>query len=68
VFDQHLLSTLQVRTLQAVTDAALDEAGEALLDWQLLQPSCRLRGLPRLMQTVQVSIPVRSIQKKKKRG
>jgi hypothetical protein len=54
VFDQHLLSTLQVRTLQGVTDAALDEAGEALMDWKLLQPSCRLRGLPKLMQMVKV--------------
>ncbi|WIA41790.1 hypothetical protein OEZ86_009122 [Tetradesmus obliquus] len=50
VFDQHLLSTLQVRTLQGVTDAALDEAGEGLRDWRLLEPSCRLRGLPKLMQ------------------
>jgi hypothetical protein len=55
VFDQHLLSTLQVRTLQGVTDAALDEAGEGLLDWRLLEPSCRLRGLPKLMQMVNVS-------------
>jgi hypothetical protein len=55
VFDQHLLSTLQVRTLQGVTDTALDVAGEALLDWRLLQPACKLRGLPKLMQTVQVS-------------
>jgi phage host-nuclease inhibitor protein Gam len=54
VFDQHLLSTLQVRTLQGVTDAALDEAGEGLLDWRLLEPSCRLRGLPQLMQMMKV--------------
>lgn len=58
VYDQHLLGTLQVRTLQSVTDAALDEAGEGLNDWKLLEPSCTLRGLPRLMQTLQVGVGV----------
>ncbi|KAF8058312.1 NHX8 [Scenedesmus sp. PABB004] len=47
-YDAHMLTTLQARTLQGVTDAALDEAGEGLADWRLLEPSCRLRGLPRL--------------------
>lgn len=54
VYDQHLLTTLQARTLQSVTDAALDEAGEGLMDWKLLEPNCRLRGLARLMQALKV--------------
>jgi hypothetical protein len=49
-FGQHLLSTQQVRTLQAAADKALDEAGQGLSDWQLLRPSCHLRGLPGLLR------------------
>lgn len=53
-YNQHLLSTQQVRTLQAAADKALDEAGEGLKDWQRLEPSCTLRGLPRLMRAWKV--------------
>lgn len=53
-YSHHLLSTQQVRTLQSATDKALDEAGEGLTDWRLLEPSCRLRGLPRLLRRWQV--------------
>lgn len=56
VYDKHLLSTLQIRTLQSVTDAALDEAGDDLKDWKLLEPNCRLRGLPKLMQAWKVGV------------
>jgi hypothetical protein len=46
-----LLQFGKVRLMQL-----LMKQGEALLDWQLLQPACRLRGLPKLMQMVQVSM------------
>jgi hypothetical protein len=54
VYEQHLLSTLQVSTLAAVVDAALDEAGNELADWRLLEPSCRMRGLPWLVHRLKV--------------
>eukprot|EP00775_Hariotina_reticulata_P012274 gene12274-12411_t len=50
VYGQHMLSTMQVRTLQAVTDVALDKAGTGLGDWRLLEPNCRLKGLPELLR------------------
>lgn len=53
-YSQHLLTTQQVRILQAAADKALDEAGEGLKDWMLLQPSCTLRGLPWLMRAWRV--------------
>lgn len=53
-YGHHLLSTQQVRTLQAAADKALDEAGEGLRDWLWLEPSCRLRGLPKLLRTWKV--------------
>lgn len=52
-----LLLLPQVRTLQSVTDAALDEAGSSLCDWRLLEPNCQLRGMPRLMQACKVRPP-----------
>lgn len=55
-YSQHLLTTQQVRILQAAADKALDEAGEGLRDWALLQPSCTLRGLPWLMRSWRVSV------------
>jgi hypothetical protein len=54
-YSQHLLSTQQVRTLQAAADKALDEAGEGLKDWKMLEPSCTLRGLPKLLRAWKVS-------------
>lgn len=48
------MSTQQVRTLQAAADKALDEAGEGLRDWVWLQPSCTLRGLPKLLRAWKV--------------
>lgn len=53
-YGHHLLSTQEVRTLQAAADKALDEAGEGLRDWLQLEPSCRLRGLPRLLRAWKV--------------
>ncbi|KAI8462237.1 MAG: hypothetical protein J3K34DRAFT_463028 [Monoraphidium minutum] len=49
-----MLSTLQMRTLQSIADVALDEAVGGLLDWKLLEPNCRMRGLPKLMQMCKV--------------
>lgn len=54
VYEQHLLSTPQMRTLQSVSDTALDEAGVGLLDWKLLEPYCQMRGVPLLMQKLGV--------------
>jgi hypothetical protein len=59
-YSQHLLSTQQVRTLQAAADKALDEAGEGLRDWKMLEPSCTLRGLPKLLRAWKVSSALRS--------
>ena len=51
-YNAHVLTTLQLLTLQSVADAALDEAAGCLGDWALLEPSCRLRGLPRWAQVL----------------
>lgn len=51
-YDAHMLTTPQMRALQAVTDAALDSAAVALCDWALLAPQCRLRGWPRALRAL----------------